>query len=217
MSTGGHLDRLTHRLAAERTLEASLWLLQELVIKPGHGCRFCRFSRAFGCRLKVQMSSLSPPSERGCLAALPRSRWEVHITSLPPPTDSGAAALPPAAGAVWCQQRLNGPGGAGDTVLPPQGLFWPAELLQLCGCLLWWCRTDTERKARALRLFRCTESRLPLLLLRQEESRSWNALFTTFYLCDPPLWSFNRAFVRMQRALIILSFHLIIIIAHLSV
>lgn len=40
MSTGGHLDGLPHRLAAERTLEPSLWLLQELVIKPGHRYRF---------------------------------------------------------------------------------------------------------------------------------------------------------------------------------
>lgn len=38
MSTGRHLDRLPHRLAAEGTLEAPLRLLQELVIKPGHGC-----------------------------------------------------------------------------------------------------------------------------------------------------------------------------------
>lgn len=38
MSTGRHLDRLPHRLAAERTLEAPLRLLQELVVKPGHDC-----------------------------------------------------------------------------------------------------------------------------------------------------------------------------------
>lgn len=38
MSTGRHLDRLSHRLAAEGTLEAPLRLLQELVIKAGHGC-----------------------------------------------------------------------------------------------------------------------------------------------------------------------------------
>lgn len=38
MSTGRHLDRLPHRLAAERTLEAPLRLLQELVVEPGHGC-----------------------------------------------------------------------------------------------------------------------------------------------------------------------------------
>lgn len=58
MSTGRHLDRLPHRLAAERTLEPSLWLFQELVIKPGHRYRFrgC----LFWCRpsvKRVQMSS----------------------------------------------------------------------------------------------------------------------------------------------------------------
>lgn len=82
VSTGGHLDGLPHRFAAERTLEASLWLLQELVIKPGHGCRFCRFCRAFGCRLKVQMSSRSPPQTglSSCAAVKPM-RGSYHVPS----------------------------------------------------------------------------------------------------------------------------------------
>lgn len=52
VSTGGHLDGLPHRLAAERTLEPSLRLLQELIVEAWHVCRtFGRFPlRAF--RLK---------------------------------------------------------------------------------------------------------------------------------------------------------------------
>lgn len=52
--TGGHLDGLPHRLAAERTLEAPLRLLQELVVEAGHVCgargRFLSLSR--GLRVK---------------------------------------------------------------------------------------------------------------------------------------------------------------------
>lgn len=60
MPTGRHLDRLPHRLAAERTLEAPLRLLQKLVIKAGHGCR-C--ASAFRPQLKGGQTSLSslPP------------------------------------------------------------------------------------------------------------------------------------------------------------
>ena len=42
MATGRHLDRLPHRLAAERTLEAPLRLLQELLVEAGHGCKVRR-------------------------------------------------------------------------------------------------------------------------------------------------------------------------------
>lgn len=49
VSTGRHLNRLPHRLAAERTLEPSLWFLQKLVIKPGHGCQFSFRSLRLQC------------------------------------------------------------------------------------------------------------------------------------------------------------------------
>lgn len=72
VSTGRHLDRLPHRLAAQRTLEASLWLFQKLVIKPGHRCGFCRYFWAFRLQVAYKTSfSSDPPGKRGYLAALP--------------------------------------------------------------------------------------------------------------------------------------------------
>lgn len=89
MSTGRHLDRLPHCLAAERTLEASLWLFQKLVIKPRHCYRFCRgfFLSALGLRVKGVNVLFDPPLtphplERrlfSCTAVLSQGR--VHITS----------------------------------------------------------------------------------------------------------------------------------------
>ncbi|KAJ0021947.1 hypothetical protein NQD34_009437 [Periophthalmus magnuspinnatus] len=57
VSTGRHLDRFPHRLAAERTLKASLWLFQKLVIKPGHVYAMSPCSSACQLEVAVTMSS----------------------------------------------------------------------------------------------------------------------------------------------------------------
>lgn len=69
MATGRHLDGLPHRLAAERTLEAPLGLLQKLVIKAGHGClaACCLAVSRLGARrrgLPLAAGELFSPSPR---------------------------------------------------------------------------------------------------------------------------------------------------------
>lgn len=134
MSTGRHLDRLPHRLAAEGTLEAPLRLLQELVIKPGHGCTARRWTSvgAAGWREpNVLWVSQTALGSRGCVAALLLSRGRRHITSSSAKRQignvEGAQVCP-----SWQQQRWRGGAAA-----PGREAIWGGFSPRCAGLQLW--------------------------------------------------------------------------------
>lgn len=138
--TGGHLDGLPHRLAAERTLEASLRLLQELVVEAGHVCgargRFLSLSR--GLRVKKKMVQLMPSCfvfpfwEQGAVLGGPFKAKSSSRQSY---------------GALVLRRRsfpIEDSRSSRNDTSPPLGLFWPAGPLSWLRCVQDW---HTEHNA----------------------------------------------------------------------